>query len=109
MTTQQTKEEYTYNRGTDGCDETFDIYHPTGKHMVSVHFWDAEELAEATAKLVVHRLNCHERLVEALNCLLEQTIDQDLKYGITLSEGEEEARAKALAVIAEAMEVGHAV
>lgn len=39
---------------------------------------------------------------EALDYLLEQTVDQDLKYGITLSEGEEHARAKALAVIAKA-------
>jgi hypothetical protein len=39
-------------------------------------------------------------LLEALNYLLEQTVDMDLKYGIGLSEGEEDARAKALAVIA---------
>lgn len=41
-------------------------------------------------------------LLDALNYLLEQTVDMDLKYGIGLSEGEEDARAKALAVIAEA-------
>ncbi len=41
-------------------------------------------------------------LLEALDYLLAQTVDMDLKYGITLSEGEEEARAKALAVIAKA-------
>ncbi|OWK35436.1 hypothetical protein [Fimbriiglobus ruber] len=102
MTTQHTKEEFTYSRGTDGVDETFDIYDPSGKHLVSVHFWDEEERAEATAKMIVHRMNLHERLVEALNYLLEQTVDQDLKHGITLSEGEEDARTKALAVIAEA-------
>jgi len=38
----------------------------------------------------------------ALDYLLEQTVDQDLKYGIGLSEGEEDARAKALAAIAKA-------
>ena len=42
------------------------------------------------------------KLLEALDYLLEQTVDMDLKYGIGLSEGEEEARANALAAIAEA-------
>jgi hypothetical protein len=42
------------------------------------------------------------KLLEALDYLLTQTVDMDLKYGITLSEGEEDARAKALAAIAEA-------
>jgi hypothetical protein len=41
-------------------------------------------------------------LLEALDYLLEQTVDMDLKYGIGLSEGETEARAKALAAIARA-------
>ncbi|OWK39516.1 hypothetical protein [Fimbriiglobus ruber] len=102
MTTQQTKQEYTYRRSTDGCDETFDVRRPDGELLTSVHFWDDLEYAEEKAKLIVHRMNCHERLVEALNYLLEQTVDQDLKHGITLSEGEEDARTKALAVIAEA-------
>lgn len=39
-------------------------------------------------------------LLEALDYLLEQTVDQDMKYGIALSEGEQDAREKALAVIA---------
>jgi hypothetical protein len=38
-------------------------------------------------------------LLDALNYLLEQTVEMDLKYGIGLSEGEEDARARALAVI----------
>jgi hypothetical protein len=42
------------------------------------------------------------RLLESLDYLLQQTVDMDLKYGITLSEGEEDARQKALAAIAEA-------
>ena len=42
------------------------------------------------------------RLLEALDYLLQQTVDMDLKYGITLSEGEEDARQKALVVMAEA-------
>ena len=41
-------------------------------------------------------------LLEALDYLLEQTVDMDLKYGIGLSEGEEDARKKALAAIAKA-------
>jgi hypothetical protein len=41
-------------------------------------------------------------LLEALDYLLEQTVDMDLKYGIALSEGEQDARAKALAAIAKA-------
>ena len=46
-------------------------------------------------------------LVEALHVLLEQTIDRDLKYGISLTEGESEARAKALEAIAAAVEAGY--
>jgi hypothetical protein len=46
-------------------------------------------------------------LVEALHYLLQQTVDMDLKHGITLSEGEEEARAKALSAIASAVEAGY--
>ena len=42
------------------------------------------------------------KLLEALDYLLAQTVDMDLKYGITLSEGEEDARAKALSAIADA-------
>jgi hypothetical protein len=43
-----------------------------------------------------------DELLAALDYLLEQTVDQDLKYGIALSEGEEDAREKALAAIAKA-------
>ena len=41
-------------------------------------------------------------LLQALDYLLEQMVDMDLKYGIALSEGEEDARAQALAAIAKA-------
>ena len=44
----------------------------------------------------------HHALLDALSYLLEQTVDMDLKHGIALSEGEEDAREKALAAIAEA-------
>jgi len=39
-------------------------------------------------------------LFDALHYLLEQSVDMDLKHGITLSEGEQYAREKALAVFA---------
>ena len=39
-------------------------------------------------------------LLEALNFLLEQTVDRDLANGIGLTEGEQEAREKALSAIA---------
>lgn len=41
-------------------------------------------------------------LLEALDYLLAQTVDMDLKYGIGLTEGERDARAKSLAAIAKA-------
>jgi hypothetical protein len=41
-------------------------------------------------------------LLEALDYLLTQTVDQDLKYGIGLTEGEEDARKQALAAITKA-------
>ncbi len=41
-------------------------------------------------------------LADTLDYLLEQTVDMDLRYGIGLSEGEEDARAKALAAISKA-------
>jgi hypothetical protein len=41
-------------------------------------------------------------LLEALDYLLEQTVDMDLKYGIGLTEGEKDARAKAMTAIAKA-------
>jgi hypothetical protein len=38
-------------------------------------------------------------LCEALDYVLDQTVDQDLAFGIELTEGEAEAREKALAAI----------
>ncbi len=46
-------------------------------------------------------------LLEALDYLLEQAVDRDLKNGIGLSEGEEDVRAKALAAIAKATSRNH--
>lgn len=89
---------YTCLRSRDGCDETFDIYAPgKDRPLVSIGFWEQEEEAEATARL----FTAAPKLLDALNYLLEQTVDMDLKHGIGLSEGEQDAREKALAVLAE--------
>ena len=58
--------QYTYHRSTDGCDDTFDIHDAQGDRLVSVHFWSDETGAEAKARLIVHRLNQHDRLLTAL-------------------------------------------
>lgn len=62
----------------------------------------------STKTLGIDAVECAERmanggiaeLFDALDYLLAQTVDMDLKHGITLTEGEEEARAKSLAIIA---------
>lgn len=41
-------------------------------------------------------------LLEALEYLLQQTVDMDLSHGIGLTEGEQEARDKAIAAISKA-------
>jgi hypothetical protein len=61
-------------------------------------------LEEAAQGLTMLDRGITSELIEALHVLLQETVDMDLKYGITLSEGEEEARAKALAAIARAVE-----
>lgn len=67
------------------------------------HF-GAELLDEACGGLTMLDRGITSELIEALHVLLQETVDMDLKYGITLSEGEEEARAKALSAIARAVE-----
>jgi hypothetical protein len=47
-----------------------------------------------------HIIASYQELRDALDYLLEQTVDQDLAYGIELTEGEREARGKALAALA---------
>jgi hypothetical protein len=59
---------------------------------------NVQNQAEANARLIAGAPD----LLEALDYLLEQTVDMDMKYGIALSEGEDDARAKALAAIAKA-------
>jgi hypothetical protein len=63
------------------------------EHSVTIDFEDERMRKAAPA------------LLKALDYLLEQTVDMDLKHGIGLTEGEEEARAKALAAIAQATDI----
>jgi hypothetical protein len=48
------------------------------------------------------RYRTQPELLEALDYLLEQTVDMDLSHGIALTEGERDARRKAIAAIAKA-------
>lgn len=65
MTNRNESEEssnYSYRRGSDGVDDTWDIYGPYGEFVVSIRFWadpDTNEAAEteARAKLIVDTLN----------------------------------------------------
>lgn len=63
---------------------------------------------------LIERFNAFEdgglvgELVAALNYLLEQTVNQDLNHGITLTEGEVDAMNTALEALAKAKEARHA-
>ncbi len=52
---------FTYSRGTDGVDSTWDISYPDGSHLVSIHFWEKADETEAEAKLIVNALNAYQR------------------------------------------------
>lgn len=94
---------WTLHFDRDGTEDIAIIRDADGDPLVtSRHFWRPEggdPIPPAIAAL--HAMVVAPKLLEALDYLLEQTVDMDLKYGITLSEGEEDARAKALAVITE--------
>lgn len=47
-----------------------------------------------------HRYETQPILMEALKYLLQQTVEMDLAYGIELTEGESDARTKAIKAIA---------
>jgi hypothetical protein len=88
----------------DGTEDVAIICDAHGEDLVrSRHFWLPEGDDPVSPTLAALRLMAAApKLLDALHCLLEQTVDMDLKYGVTLGEGEQEARAKALAAIAEA-------
>jgi len=55
-------QQYSYSRGRDGVDDSWDIYDPYGKFVVSILFWDEPDTneaaeSEARAKLIVDTLN----------------------------------------------------
>ncbi|CAN5142058.1 hypothetical protein BH10PLA2_BH10PLA2_34780 [soil metagenome] len=88
----------------DGTEDIAIICDTDGADLVtSRHFWLPEENDPIPATLAALRLMvAAPKLLAAVHYLLEQTVDMDLKYGITLSEGEQEARTMSLAAIAEA-------
>jgi hypothetical protein len=95
---------WTLHFDRDGTEDIAVICDADGEDLVySRHLWLPEDDDPQPATLVAIRLMvAAPQLLDALNHLLEQTVDMDLKYGVALSEGEQEARAKALAAIAEA-------
>ncbi|WP_020472295.1 hypothetical protein [Zavarzinella formosa] len=48
---------FTYERSTDGCDETFAVLYPDGSHLVSIPFWEEVGRAESEATMIVKALN----------------------------------------------------
>jgi len=53
---------YTYSRGKDWVDDTWDIYDPYDRFVLSIRFWDEPDTDEASeaeerAKLIVQTLN----------------------------------------------------
>jgi hypothetical protein len=88
----------------DGTEDIAIICDANGDDLAtSRHFWLPEGDDPVPPTLVAMRLiAAAPKLIEALDYLLAQTVDMDLKHGIALSEGEEEARAEALSAIAEA-------
>jgi hypothetical protein len=87
-----TKKQYTYQRGTDGCDETFDISYPDGTHLVSIHFWEEVERAEREARLIVHALNSHNELIRQLR-KLAVTVCGNTTFNQQVREAVQEANA----------------
>ena len=85
----------------DGTEDVAIICDSDGEEIaLSGHFWLPEAGDPIPPTLAAMRvMTAAPKLLAALNYLLAQTVDMDLKYGITLSEGETEARAEALAAI----------
>ena len=62
---------YRYERSTDGCDHTFEIFAPgRDRPFTGIAFWEAEEWAESLARRIVAALNaCEGITTEALEGL----------------------------------------
>lgn len=78
--------------GVDSSDVTFNEAHTVCGRIIT----DDEPPAPTNRPQIVADL------VDALNCLLEQTVDQALAEGIELTEGEMDARQKAIRAIEKA-------
>lgn len=106
MTTHDIHAPWSLNLDRDGTEDFGVILDADGDELVrSRFFWMAEspddhETPPTLSALLM--MKAAPKLLEALDYLLTQTVDMDLKYGITLTEGEEDARARALSAIAEA-------
>jgi len=76
-------------------------------HAANAFDCAAGKLGTSVAGLAEHiadgRLS---ELVETLEYLLAQTVDVDFKYGVALSEGEQDARARAAAIIGKIKGIG---
>ncbi len=88
----------------DGTEDVAIICDGSREDLVrSRHFWLPEGDDPVPATLAsMWLMTAAPKLLDALNYLLEQTVDMDLEYGVALTEGEQDARNKALATIAEA-------
>jgi hypothetical protein len=79
-----------YGRGTDGCDETWDIFTSNGKHLASFEFWDEADRAEKNAQILTHQLNSYYESLRGLE-KISATLREDHQHKIrnwlvTLSE-----------------------
>jgi hypothetical protein len=95
MKTQQTNlgTPWSLHFDRDGTEDVAIICDSDGDDLArSRHFWLPERDDPVPPTLAAMRVMAvAPKLLEALDYLLEQTVDADLKYGITLSEGEEDA------------------
>ncbi len=98
------KEPWTLHFDRDGTEDIAIISDADGNDLAtSRHFWLPKSDALIPPTLAAMQLMAAApKLLEALHYLLAETVDMDLKYGITLSEGEGEARRLAMSAIAEA-------
>ena len=88
----------------DGTEDFAIIRDAVGNDLVrSEHFWLPEAHDPIPQVLAaVRAMTAAPELIDALDLLLEQTVDMDLKHGIALTRGERLARVKALKAIKKA-------